>query len=396
MTPPVAEAKPRILDGITVLDFTMVMAGPLCTRMLADLGARVIKVEPVRGDHIRNRPPLREGKSTYFGQLNCGKESIVLDLKAPGALDIAKRLIAQADIVVENFRPGAMARLGLGYEAVSAYHPELIYCSISGFGQTGPSSQLPAYAPIIHAASGFDLATQRYEGGDGPPPKNGIFIADAIAGSYAFGAIQSALYHRERTGTGQYIDVALMDGMLSLLPFETQAAQFPDTVYRKPFAPSRAMDGYVIVAPVTQIDFERVVALCGNVSWRSDPRLATVADRERNWEFYMAQIEAWTEQRTVEECETLMSANGIACSRYRQVAETLADPQLAHRGSLAQVHDDAGGFLVPNLPFQFSAATVNAGATVPGLGADTDAVLRDVLALGEDEICALRNAGVFG
>ncbi|MDT7663610.1 MAG: CoA:oxalate CoA-transferase, partial [Pseudonocardiales bacterium] len=170
-----------VLSGIRVLDFTSVMAGPFCTRLLADLGAEVIKVEPPEGDHIRGRPPLRNSPdgahSSYFGQLNCGKRSIVLDLKKPDGVAAARRLAAVADVMVENFRPGVMARFGLDHDTLAPDNPRLVYCSISGYGQTGPSAELPAYAPVIHAASGYEMAHLAYQPGRTRPDYCGIYHA---------------------------------------------------------------------------------------------------------------------------------------------------------------------------------------------------------------------------
>src|SRR5438445_2096401 len=210
--PDAAQKRPaaRPLEGIRVLDFSMMMAGPFCTRLLADLGAEVIKIEAPSGDLIRGRPPVREGRSTYFAQLNAGKRSLVLDLKNPEAVAVARELATSCDVVMENFRPGVMKRFGLGFETLSADNRRLIYCAISGYGQTGPSADKASYAPIIHAASGYDLAHLRYQKDHDRPARTGIFMADVLAGVYAFGAIQTALFHRERSGAGQFIDVALM------------------------------------------------------------------------------------------------------------------------------------------------------------------------------------------
>lgn len=194
-------ARPGILDGIRVLDFTAVMSGPYCTRLLADLGAEVIKVEPPEGDHIRLRPPLRDGRSAYFAQLNAGKNSMALNLKKPEARALICDLVPQCDVVVENYRPGVMKRLGLDYEALSKLNPKLVYCSISGFGQQGTWSGRSAYAPVLHATSGYDMANLDYQEGDVERPlKNGIFVADVLGGSMAFGAIQAAMYHALKTG----------------------------------------------------------------------------------------------------------------------------------------------------------------------------------------------------
>src|SRR3984893_18170393 len=214
------------LDRVRVVDFTTTIAGPHCTRLLADLGAEVIKLEASEGDMMRSRPPLRDGASTSFGQLNTGKKSVILDLKRPEAVAIVKRLVATADVVVENFRPGVMQRFGLDYPVLRAAKPDLVYCAISGYGQTGPSAELPAYAPVIHASSGFDLAQIAYQGVDRRPGYCGIYIAEVLTGTYAFGAIMAALYQRRETGEGQLIDVSMLESMLSLTLSEIQAAQF--------------------------------------------------------------------------------------------------------------------------------------------------------------------------
>src|SRR5437762_2288154 len=214
------------LDRLRIVDFTTTIAGPHCTRLLADLGAEVIKIESPEGDMMRSRPPLRNGASTSFGQLNTGKKSVVLDLKREEAVAAARRLVATADVLVENFRPGVMRRFGLDYPALRPIKPDLIYCAISGYGQTGPSAALPAYAPVIHAASGYDLAHMAYQGEVRRPDYCGIYIADVLTGTYAFGAITAALYQREMTGEGQMIDVSMLESMLSLTLSEIQAAQF--------------------------------------------------------------------------------------------------------------------------------------------------------------------------
>ena len=358
-----------------VIDFTSMIAGPYCTRLLADCGAEVLKIEEPHGDHIRTRPPLRDGHSTYFGHLNAGKKSVVLDLKSVEGRDAAKGLAAGSDVVVENFRPGVMKRLGLDYATLSAARPELVYCSISGFGQTGPRAEQPAYAPVIHAASGFDHTQFTYQDGQEKPAKTGIFVADVLAAVYAFGAIQTALIARLRHGHGQFIDVALMDSMINLLVFECQEAQFPSKERRPLYVPMRATDGFVIVAPVNQRNFEQLADAVGHPEWKADPRFATVSARTTHWDALMAAIEAWTGPRLARQCEDTLMAGGVPCSRYLSVAEAMADPQLAARGSLATVTDGAGSFLVPNPPFRFADGSVGVGTEVPALGTHTAAAL---------------------
>ena len=194
-------------DRLRVIDFTTTIAGPHCTRLLADLGAEVIKVEARDGgDMMRARPPLRNGASSSFGQLNTGKKSVVVDLKRPEGVAVVRRLIETCDVVVENFRPGVMQRFGLDYSSLREFKPDLVYCAISGYGQTGPSSGLPAYAPVIHASSGYDLAHLAYQEGGRRPDFCGIYIADVLTGTYAFGAIMAALHQHQATGEGQLID----------------------------------------------------------------------------------------------------------------------------------------------------------------------------------------------
>ncbi|HVQ66203.1 MAG TPA: CoA transferase, partial [Bradyrhizobium sp.] len=205
------------LEGIRVLDFSIMLAGPYCARMLADVGAEVIKIEPPEGDDMRLRAPLRSGHSAYFGQLNAGKRSITLDLKTPEAIAIVHGLVAKADVVVENFRPGVMDRLGLGEKTLRQINPRLVYCSISGYGQTGPAAARPAYAMMVHAASGFDRTLMRYAGDRDRPAPGAVFVADVLGAIFGYSAIQTALVQRSRTGVGQYIDVALMDCMTNLL-----------------------------------------------------------------------------------------------------------------------------------------------------------------------------------
>src|SRR6202051_667892 len=217
-----ADNPTKSLQGLRVLDFSTTIAGPHCTRMLADMGAEVIKVESAEGETMRNRPPLRNGSSTVFGQLNVGKKSLVLDLKSPDAIDAIRRLVASADILVENFRPGVMRRLKLDYNSLQALNPRLIYCSIFGYGQTGPSAELPAYAPVIHAASGYDMAHLSYQPGRTRPDYCGIYHADVLTGVYAFGAISAALYQRHGSSKGQHIDVSMLESMLSLTLSELQ------------------------------------------------------------------------------------------------------------------------------------------------------------------------------
>ncbi|HRH85496.1 MAG TPA: CoA transferase [Rubrivivax sp.] len=388
--------SPDALAGLQVLDFTIVMSGPMCTRMLADAGADVIKVEPPAGDVVRQRAPVRGGISTYYGSMNCGKRSIVLDLGTEDGRRVARELAAQADIVVENFRPGVMKRLGLDHATLSAHNPRLIYASISGFGQTGPKAGAPAYAPVIHATSGYEAAHLEYQRDQSRPMNNGIFLADVLGASYAFGAIQMALYERERSGRGQHIDVSLMDSVLGMLIYEMQAAQFPPDRRRQVYEPVRAADGWVMVAAVTPKNQEVLFDVIGHPEAKTDPRFATVAAKESNWPALLELIEAWTRQRSGAECEALLMAAGVPCSRYRSVAEAMDDPQVAERGFLAELGEGEGRFKCANLPFLLSRTPTRARPRLAALGEHGEEVLREKLALDDAAIRSLRQHGALG
>lgn len=364
------------LHGLRVLDFSTTIAGPHCTRMLADLGAEVIKVEPTEGETMRIRPPVRNGCSSLFGQLNAGKKSLVLDLKTPEAIEVVHRLVKGADILVENFRPGVMLRLKLDYASLRPLNPKLVYCSISGYGQTGPSAALPAYAPVIHAASGYDIAHLAYQPGRNRPDYCGIYHADVLTGVYAFGAISAALYQRSLTGAGQHIDVSMLESMLTLTPTEVQAAQFELPPPSRPmFGPVETADGYVMVAIASEKTFQGLVRAAGRPEWISDFRFAKYAERRRHWNELMDGVESWSRTVTTERCLADLSEHGVPCSAYRTVAEAMEDPQLVHRGALAEVEDGGGSFKVVNLPFRMSGARVSAGKRAPALGEHTRAVL---------------------
>jgi CoA:oxalate CoA-transferase len=383
-----ADIATRSLHGLRVLDFSTTIAGPHCSRMLADMGAEVIKVESAEGETMRTRPPLRDGCSTVFGQLNAGKKSLVLDLKSPDAIEAIRRLVAAADILVENFRPGVMRRLKLDYTSLQKLNPRLIYCSISGYGQTGPSAELPAYAPVIHAASGYDMAHLSYQPGRSRPDYCGIYHADVLTGVYAFGAIMAALHQRHTTQQGQHIDVSMLESMLSLTLNEVQWSQFEVTAPSRPmFGPVETADGYVMVAIASEKTFQNLVKAAGHPEWIVDPRFARYPDRRGHWKDLMEGIESWSRTLTTEQCLDALNKSGVPSSAYRTVAEALSDPQLTHRGALVEVEDEGGTFKVMNLPFRMSGAEVSAGKRAATLGEHTVAVLRET-GLSEDQIAA--------
>jgi CoA:oxalate CoA-transferase len=379
----------RPLEGFRVLDFSAMIAGPYCTRWLADMGADVIKVEPPEGDAMRLTAPLREGHSTYFGNLNAGKRSIAFDLKNPAALDAVKRLAAESDVLVENFRPGVMARLGLGYDAIQALNPRLVYCSISGYGQSGPKSDRPSYAPVVQAASGYEMAQFSFQDHLEQPAPTGLFAADILASCYATMAIQSALLQRSRTGVGQHLDVTLMESILSVMVYEFQQAQFPSKLRKNLYEPMKTKDGFVIIAIVSQRNFENLCDALERPEWKLDPRLAQTIERRQNWALFLNLVREWTATRSAAECEAHLLAAGVPCSRYASVGDVLADPHFKLRGSFQEVQDGAGAFLAQNMPFKMSGALNAVRARVPGLGEHTQSVLRDVLGMNAQDIASL-------
>ena len=366
------------VDRLRVIDFTTTIAGPHCTRLLADLGAEVIKIEAPEGDMMRARPPLRNGASTSFGQLNTGKKSVVLDLKRKGAVDAARRLVATADVIVENFRPGVMRRFGLDYPALREAKPDLIYCAISGYGQTGPSADLPAYAPVIHASSGYDLAHLAHQLEERRPDYCGIYIADVLTGTYAFGAIMTALYQRRATGEGQLIDVSMLESMLSLTLSEIQLAQFPIAPPGRPvFGPIATKDGWLNLSVASERTFQNLAAAADRLDWVADPRFAAYPDRRANWGQLIDELEQWSSQLPKAEVQAIFDRHGVPASPYRTVKEAMADPQLAHRDAFTEIQDKGGTFRALNPPFRFSDAEARAKPFVAALGEHTETVLAE-------------------
>jgi crotonobetainyl-CoA:carnitine CoA-transferase CaiB-like acyl-CoA transferase len=384
---------PGALDGIRVLDFSAMIAGPYCTRLLADSGAEVIKIEPPEGDYMRSREPVKDGVGLYFAVNNAGKQSVSLDLKNPRAGSLVRELARECDVVVENFRPGVMKRLGFDAAILRAANPRLVYCSISGYGQAGAHAALPAYAPIVQAASGYDLANLGYQSGIERPLNTGIFAADYLTGVHAFGAICAALVRRARAGTGDTIDCALMDAMVGMLGYEVAEAQAPVTRPRPLYRATRAKDGFVVLAPVTQANFEAMARAAGHAEWMADPRFAGSQARVANWDALMAELDRWAAGRTAAECEAAMVAGGVPCARYRTVREVMDSPYAAQRGLLAEARAGEASFRVPNPPFKMAGA--GARPRVPLLGEDGPAVLQRVLGLQPGEIARLEKEGVL-
>ena len=381
--------SPRPLTGVRVLDFSTTIAGPHCSRLMADMGADVIKVESPEGDLMRSRPVLRDGAGTMFGQLNAGKRSVVLDLKKPEAIAAVKELVKTVDIVLENYRPGVMKRLGLDYPELAKINPRIIYGAISGYGQTGPGSGRPAYAPVIHASTGYDMAHLYYQQGRERPDKCGIFVADYASGAYALGGILAALHQRHVTGKGQMVDVSMFETLVGMLLGEVNRAQFDYEMPSRPmYGPIEAKDGYVMLATASEKTFQDMAAAAGRKDWLTDARFAKYADRRMNWGLLVDELEQWSRTMSVKDVVSALEKYGVPCSPYLTVTEALKDPQVEHRGSLCTIEDKAGSYKSPAPPFRFSASPLMSGPKVADLGADTQSVLAEA-GLGAREIEAL-------
>lgn len=386
----------RPLDGIRVLDLTMMIAGPYCGRLLADLGAEVVKIEPPEGDFTRILAPVRDGCSTYFGHLNAGKKSIVLDLKSPAGRETAQALVAKADVLLENFRPGVVDRLGLGWGTTSKINPRLVQCSISGYGQSGPARDRPAYAPIVHASSGYDLAVMALQPDQKEPQSTAVMVADILSGTFAFGAIQAALLERTRTGKGRLIDVPLIDSMLQLPLIEFQRAQFGEDDSRVAYRPVRSADGFVVIAPITQKNFEAMADAAGRPDWKERREFADPVQRRRNYTKLMRELEEWTSKRPGTEIERVMMTTGTPCARHRTVAEVMDDREIMPAERIATVRDKAGPFRVPEPPFRAEPPMAAVGASADSLGQHTDDVLEAWAGYDAARRVELRRLGAFG
>jgi CoA:oxalate CoA-transferase len=392
---------PEFLQGVTVLDFTRVLAGPYCTRLLADLGARVIKVERPRGDDMRTAPlqldPDRSDQSSYFVRVNAGKRSVALDLGHPEGRSVALDLIRIADVVVENFRPGVMARLGLDYAATTRVRPDLVYCSISGYGQTGPWRNRPAFAHVVHATSGL----MHLERGEEEPPRV-LYLqaADILAGTHAFGAVVAALLRRVRTGRGAHLDVSMLEALIG-----AEDISFGSVLNEGPSYPGprsgmlvqRVGDEWVALQIVGVLDlWPRLLSLLDRPELAEDPRFATPLARREHWPELRAIIAAWLDRFTsAREALDALGAARIPCSRVLWPAEVVAAPHLDARGAFPWVpHPTHGKVRVTASPFHVDGEPVGPGGPAPYRpGEDTHAVLADLLGYGADRIAELARRG---
>lgn len=371
------------LSGVKVLDLSRVLAGPYCTALLADLGAEIIKLEPPAGDDYRHVGPFKDGESALFTLNNRGKKSIALDLKKPADLKLAQDLAARADVLVENFRPGVAARLGLGAEAMRDVNPRLIYCSISGFGQEGPFTDLPAYDLVVQAMSGLMAATGEQ---GGAPLKTGESMADLIAGLFASWSIMAALVQRGATGQGATLDIAMYDALFSMLT--TSHAQhfyggvLPGRVGNRhplstPFGCFKTSDGQVVIAVLNGGQFQRLASLIGKPEIADDPRFASDSSRTEHEPALRAQIEEWSGALTTEEAVAALASHGLPTAPIWDIAQAAANEHTAARGLVSELaHPVLGKAPVIGQPVRFDSVKHVAATSAPRLGGDIEAVLK--------------------
>jgi crotonobetainyl-CoA:carnitine CoA-transferase CaiB-like acyl-CoA transferase len=389
------------LDGITVLDLTRVLSGPYCTMLLADMGARVIKIEqPRKGDDTRAwGPPFLEGESAYFLSINRNKESLTLDFKHPDGRAIVERLLERADVVVENFRPGTLAKIGLDYPSLSARLPRLVYCSVSGFGQTGPRRREAGYDAVMQGEGGLMSITGSP---DGPPYRLGVAIADIVSGMFAAYGTVLALYARERTGRGQEVDVAMLDAVAALLTY--QAGNF----FASGLAPARLGNRHPSIVPYETFaaaDGDFVLAVGNDEQWKKfcavaglpdDSEFATNRQRVTGYDALRPLVAERLKTESRRYWIEQLSRAGVPCGSVRNLQELFDDAQIAAREMVARVaHPTIGELRTLGVNVKLSATPGAVRMAPPTLGQDTDRVLRDDLRLTAEQVDALRRNAVI-
>jgi formyl-CoA transferase len=393
-----------LLDGVQVVDLTRALAGPYCTMVLGDLGAEVLKIEqPGSGDETRGwGPPFIAGESAYFLSINRNKRSLTLDLKHPQGLEILFRLVSRADVLVENFRPGTLDRLGLGYERARSLNPRLIFCSVSGFGQDGPRASQPAYDQIVQGMSGaMSLTGPR----DGPPSKFGIAISDIGAGMWAACAIGMALFHRERSGQGQWIDTSMIGGLVGLLTFQAgryfATGQPPGLLGNQhptiaPYETFRTADGWLNVACGNEGHWRRFCQALGLADLLDDARFASNAERVQNRSALNARLEPHLAAMQTAELVAALEAAEVPAGPVFDLEEVFADPQALHLELRKRLqHPAAGEVSVTGFPWRFSETPAEIRYPPPQLGQHTDEALAS-LGYSSADVSSLRQQGAIG
>jgi crotonobetainyl-CoA:carnitine CoA-transferase CaiB-like acyl-CoA transferase len=384
------------LQGITVLDLTRVLSGPYCTMVLADMGARVIKVEqPGKGDDTRAwGPPFLGGESAYFLSINRNKESVTLNFKQPEGRAVFDRLIAGADVLVENFKPGTLGKLGLDYASLAARHPRLVYCSISGFGQTGPRSPEPGYDAVMQAEGGLMSITGS---ADGPPFRLGVAIADIVSGMFAAQGIAMALFARERTGEGQFVDIGMLDSVTALLTYQAGIYFATDE------PPTRMGNRHPTIVPYETFsasDGEFVLAVGNDDQWRrfcvvaelpAEERFATNRQRVMQYAEVRKTLDARLRTKPRGYWIERLTAAGVPCGSVRDLHELFSDPQVDARAMIQEVeHQTIGPIRVLGTPLKLSRTPGSIRTAPPTLGQHTESVLRGDLGMSASDVEALR------
>jgi crotonobetainyl-CoA:carnitine CoA-transferase CaiB-like acyl-CoA transferase len=392
------------LAGIRVLDLGRHLAGPTCAMWLGDLGADVIKIEkPGEGDDGRAAgPPFFEGQSAFFLAANRNKRSIELDVKRPEGQDLFRRLACTADVVVENFRPGVMEALGIGYPAISEMNPRIVYCSISGFGADGPYADRPGLDQIVQGVSGL-MSVTGFEGGE--PVRVGIPIADLLTGLFAAYGVLAALQARERTGRGQHLHTSLLESMVGMLSFQAvrylNGAGVPPPAgnhhpLNAPYGVFRARDGYLTIGATGDKRWHRLCEVLGTQEWLDDPRFRTNGDRYQNRELLAELISERLQERTVDEWEHLLNQAGIPSGPIYRIDQAMAHPQVLHREMVVEVpHPTMGTVRLLGLPVKLSETPGAVRLAPPLLGQHTQEVLAEI-GVTSDELRQLRMRGVIG
>lgn len=394
-------SKPTPLDGIRVLDFTRVLAGPHCTRMLVDMGADVVKIEPPEGDMFRFQRPRPHSMSIGFAQQNCGKRNVSIDLSNAGGVDLARALAAKADVVVENFRPGVMNRLGLGYETLSAANERLIFASISGYGQDGSWAGRGAYAMMIHAEMGYLDGEARYH--EEEPSQEPYSHGDIYTGIECFSAILGALYQRERTGLGQRIDVSMAETLLCVNEFSAInlsgfSEELPLATSASPLFKTRA--GPIISVafdPTAKGTFASWIKAMDRPDLAEDPRFAEIEPRLAHRQELLDILQKWVLTfDTLEELEEALHKGRLVMGTIRSIAEAGQSVWAQERGAVIEVSDRGGGTIkLPNTPWRFSNADTGVRGEPAYRGEHNAEVLREWLDTEHGQIAALEAEGVL-